>query len=131
MLIIIWLFTLAFGLLLTFGWLAFALFVFPRLLVSCLAFAFLRFLFFASGLSLFLFQCLAESVQLRFGKLQCLCFIAQYTLGSFFYTLLQVFHFAPGLIAEGLGRLAEITLAKLVDQLLLIGVLFHDLIQVA
>ena len=92
---------------------------------------FLGFLFLASRLGFFLFQCLAELVQLRLGKFQGLGFIAQYALGGFLHAFLQVFHLAPGLIAEGLGGLPEITLAKLVNQLLLVRILFHDLIQVA
>ena len=35
------------------------------------------------------------------------------------------------MVTEGLRGLAEITLAKLVNQLLLVRVLFHDLIQIA
>tara|TARA_B110000495_G_C22892376_1_gene520524 strand:+ start:402 stop:1019 length:618 start_codon:yes stop_codon:yes gene_type:complete len=80
-------------------------------------------------LGLFVLQGLLQVAQFALGELQGLGLVAKYALGGFLDTLLEVVQLTLGTVAESLARLAEITLAKSIDQLLLLGFILHHFLK--
>ena len=70
-----------------------------------------------------------QFAQLALGELQGLGLVAEHALGGFLDPLLEVVQLALGTVAKSLARLAEITLAKPIDQLLLLGLILHHFLK--
>ena len=84
---------------------------------------------FAGGFGLFVLERFAEFAQLLLGEFEGFGFIAEHAFGGLFDAFLQVIEFTLALVAEGLGGLPEIPLAQLVDELLLVRIFIHDLVE--
>ena len=63
------------------------------------------------------------------GEFEGFGFIAEHAFGGLFDAFLQVIEFTLALVAEDLGGLPEIPLAQLVDELLLVRIFIHDLVE--